>query len=394
MKRRGPKAAKSTALSIFFEQMEEASITTANTLEFDRDILLNFVDQRSDSPVFYGIKNDPDCRRIERYRAGNSPDKAFLTEIRKCENKAKFAAWISNFSTENTFLIMLAEKYDSSGKATQANFGSILAEALDRIILSMIVPTMPIEIYKTSGEDAKSLGYKKRFGHALIKECDTVCETCGEDLIAEDGSTCFRVIPIDEDPAKSNDESNFVPVCPNCYARLMSIGEDKRKAELFPAKELWSNSYELKIIATDNKLDEKVTDLLDTIDKTGIADAKQMITDGDIKYDPVAIEDKLGDEPRFCRLVKFLASSDFDVIRDCLKRASSMPGRSRFSERIRHQIRAAYCDLADASRGSKEAIFLAMTTSVQRRTKKSWVLCAAFISYYVQGCDFFDAIAK
>jgi hypothetical protein len=394
---RGPKPSKVTALSEFWQELEMI-VAPSSTNDFDRELMLHFITPKnSKNPSeFFSEKNS---RLVQKYHAGNVPDKSILSDIYVCRDEKKFSEWIVHEAPDVTMLLPLAFKYDQRQAATPENCGQTLASAFSRIILNMLLdPATSVPICLLPGmmvgEGQDSAGYKKEFGRILLHECDMNCEVKGEDLIIDGGATSFCIMRIDDDPAKDHEVGNFVPVCPSCYERLSKMDKTSRIAILSESKQLWANTAELRMIATDAKLDEKIDDLLDAVAAYGIPAPEEISKDLEEHFDPVKIEGKLRDEPRFCGLVKFLASTDFETIRLCLKKASMEPGRAHFAKGIRSQIQAAYCALADAPHHSKEELFMSMSNAIQKRTHKSWILCAAFLAYYVQDCEFFDAITK
>lgn len=382
---KGRTAEQETPLSKFLHLFKE-TVDAPKSDIFTQEVFENFVENSDGYDPESLIKGKYNLRRLATYYSGHNPDKAFISGVYHCERPQKFAAWIR--ATYPTFLDQLAFIFyflDRTKKIDRTNIPEVMSEALVRAFLALQCPSANISLSKSefdsNDEDPTSLGYKSKYGRALLRESDSRCEVCGSDLISQNGFSVFRVVAISREPNAPDDISNLVPVCEKDFAMLGTMDEVDRSALLKESKQLWSNEFELKKVANDAHLSDKIKDLLDTIENVGVADASELQKEVDLKYDPSSVSSKLRDEMRFCGLVNYLASSDFETIRKSLKDISSFPGNNKLAQTIASQMRTTYLELAEINKRSKETIFMVMTNNLAKRTQKSWVLCAAFVSY-------------
>lgn len=185
-------------------------------------------------------------------------------------------------------------------------------------------------------------------------------------------------------PHDVESKDNIIPLCRDCHSRQDYHTTVEDYMVLYVKKQECAGRYQAKIAASEDPLDSEVKDVvsaLDNITETELAE---------LAYVPVSIEDKIK-EKSLCRKVKSNVAQYFPLVQAEFAKLDAK--KTKRSTLIASQVKAHFLRI-EQSVLLQEAMFDEMVRWFSDKTRKSRSACEIVVSYFVQNCEVFHALAK
>lgn len=243
----------------------------------------------------------------------------------------------------------------------------------------------------TQKRQQMALELKNRYGSYLLNETNGFCPFpgCGKRLtiIANGKLThAYEIALIDK--SKSPAVENLLAMCPQCQATYELDDKNKKlMKELKGIKSLLSDHQQSIDVLENLNLDKGIANVVKKIGKLGEKDLK------DSSLDPKEIKQKLSptEDAALYYTVNGYVIVYFTKIKEIMTNLDKR-GEIDYAE-VQNQIHAIYLRLKKKKK-SRIEIFNEIVDKVHRVTLQNITHCAIVVSYFVQSCEVFDAIAQ
>lgn len=283
----------------------------------------------------------------------------------------------------------LAEDFQPyNDSANKDNVGKIVADLLVEIIRTAagIVPADELIVIK---QQETAVELKHKYGELLRNEAGDCCPFpgCGRALFITNGD---KAIPSYEvciiDKGKGDSITNLIALCPNCYA-VYSVDTDKAKTrELNAVKKILLGHKESARLLDNLPLEKGIIAVISRIRKLDEKDLE------DATLDPKEIKQKLIHSESYAlyKTVNDYVSTYYVRLREIMVNLDKR-GEIDYDE-IQDQMKALYRRLKKTKK-SREEIFNEIVEKIHRVTLQEALYCQIVVSYFIQSCEVFDAIA-
>lgn len=237
---------------------------------------------------------------------------------------------------------------------------------------------------------------RRKIAHARLRgplsvESAGFCpqEGCGHPLILErDGQPVENFDVVTIDPAiDQTTASNLIALCHDCALAYGDAPDADKIAEMRQVKDRLIKSTRSRVVRSNIKLFEEISDVLERIET---ADDTQI---GQPLVGPYLVHQKLPtpkDRLLAIRIRRDVA--DFYVMIDKLLKDANKTAPDRF-EGINTSVSSAYVQLQKIH-ASSERVYGDLVAWLQQQTSGSHEACALVISYFVQECAVFRVPTK
>ena len=276
--------------------------------------------------------------------------------------------------------------YDAS--VDKDNVGRIVADLLAGIVRTAagIVPADELMEIK---QQENAVARKHKYGELLRNEADDHCPFpgCGRALFITNGDKAvpsYEICMIDE--AKGDGITNLIALCPNCYA-VYSVDTDKAKTrELSAVKKILLGHKESARLLDNLPLEKGIVAVISKIRRLDEKDLENAT------LDPKEIKQKLMRTESYAlyKTVNDYVSTYFVRLREIMINLDKR-GDVDYDE-IQDQMKALYRRLKKTKK-SQEEIFNEIVEKIHRVTLQEALYCQIVVSYFIQSCEVFDAIA-
>ena len=268
-----------------------------------------------------------------------------------------------------------------------------VAEKLADIFVNIIRETAGIiapDVLEKQKQLQSSSDLKTKYGKYLLQECEYRCvmNGCSRSLVLSSDSSVSEVYEVScINKSKAPTIDNIVALCPQCFAiyqmdnnkKLMSI-LDKRKKSL-------SNHMEILNLLSSSQLEEGLTEVISKITRLNQKDLFNST------LDPKELNEKIdpNKDIHLYMMVKQQVTTYFVKIQEILV---NLDKRGVIDyEDLQAQMRSIYKKLKNTDRSDME-IFGEISDKLHKATLQETTYCQIVVSYFVQKCEVFDAIAK
>lgn len=231
---------------------------------------------------------------------------------------------------------------------------------------------------------------KIKYGDYLLGETDGYCPFpgCGRQLtIISSGRAVhtYEVSLINKQKHATPD--NLMAMCPQCYATYLLDDSKKLSKELKEIKNILSTHKQSVHLLDDLPLEKGIVGVIKKVKKLG---EKEL---SGASLDPKEIKQKLSptQDMALYIAVNGYVTTYYPRIREILMNLDKR-GEIDYDE-IQDQIHAFYKRLKKANKSRLE-IFNEIAGKIHRVTLQDDLYCQIVVSYFVQSCEVFDAIAK
>lgn len=288
-------------------------------------------------------------------------------------------------------LPLLAEdfkSYDASANST--NIARKLADVFVEIIRTSagIVEPSALERQRQSQNE---LDLRNQYGDYLLNETGYACPFpgCGHSLITSSATgraiNSFNVVLIDK--AEGPQIENLLAVCPSCYATYSIDDNPRKSSELKNIKKILAEHQKSIQLLDSLSLEEGIVGVLSQIKKLKMKDIEES------SLDPKELTQKIDPNENLIlyNTIKSLVSIYYPSIHDIMINADKR-GDIDYDE-VQDQIHAMYKKLNKAKK-TKEEIFNEIVEKIHKVSLYEEIYCQIVVSFFVQKCEVFDAIAQ
>ncbi|MDO4867393.1 MAG: HNH endonuclease signature motif containing protein [Clostridia bacterium] len=342
------------------------------------------------SEADWGTKKDPSSRVKDdtlRSYSKRGLTKAFAKSIVYRLTPERLASMIQKRpSALREALAEDLQPYNDS--ANKDNVGKIVADLLVEIIRTAagIVPADELIVIK---QQETAVELKHKYGELLRNEAGDCCPFpgCGRALFITNGD---KAIPSYEvciiDKGKGDSITNLIALCPNCYA-VYSVDTDKAKTrELNAVKKILLGHKESARLLDDLPLEKGIIAVISRIRKLDEKDLENA------SLEPKEIKQKMIRSECFAlyKTVNEYVTTYYVRLREIMVNLDKC-GEIDYDE-IQDQMKALYRRLKKTKK-SREEIFNEIVEKIHRVTLQEALYCQIVVSYFIQSCEVFDAIA-
>jgi hypothetical protein len=231
---------------------------------------------------------------------------------------------------------------------------------------------------------------KTRYGDYLLRETDGYCcfPGCGKPLTISNNGRAVYIYEVSLiDKQKPPTPGNLLVMCPQCYATYLLDDSKKLLKELGEIKSILSTHKQSVHLLDDLPLEKGIVGVIKRVKKLGEKDLENA------SLDPKEIKKKLNpaQDMALYSAVKNYVTTYFPRIRDIMMNLDKR-GEIDYDE-IQDQIHAFYKRLRKENK-SRSEIFNEIAGKIHRVTLQDDIYCQVVVSYFVQSCEVFDAIAE
>lgn len=234
-----------------------------------------------------------------------------------------------------------------------------------------------------------SMDLKSKWGPYLLNEVGHCCPFpgCGRVLTKTNAGKAidsYEVTLIDRE--KALEISNLLALCPQCYATYSLDDSKKVRKELQETKKVLEGHNQNVTLLDDLPLEKGIIGVIKKIKKLKEKDLTEA------SLEPKEIRQKLNPSDDFALYsqVNFFVTTYFVRIREIMINLDKR-GEIDYDE-VQDQIHAIYKRLKKAKK-SKVEIFNEIVDKIHRVTLQDVTYCQIVVSYFIQSCEVFDAIA-
>lgn len=248
---------------------------------------------------------------------------------------------------------------------------------------------VPQDKLQKKAELQRSADLKIRFGDYLLAEENNCCGVpgCGKSLIVWNDGVLSQVYEVSKiDKSKDDNVSNLIAMCPTCHAAYSMDTSKKRQREIAAVKNTLNTHMQSIHLIDDLPIEHGIVGVVKRIKKLNEKDFETA------KLDPKEIKQKLSmaeDAPIYF-VVNAYVTTYFRSIKAIMINLDKA-GEIDFEE-IQDQMHAIYRRLKKTKK-TKIEIFNEIVEKVKRVTLSESVYCQIVVSYFIQSCEVFDAIA-
>lgn len=231
---------------------------------------------------------------------------------------------------------------------------------------------------------------KIKYGDYLLGETDGYCSFpgCGKQLtISSNGKAVYIYEVSLIDKQKQATPENLLVMCPQCYATYLLDDSRKLLKELREIKSILSTHKQSVHLLDDLPLEKGIVGVIRRIKKLGEKELENA------SLDPKKIKQKLNPSQDMALYIAVnnYVTTYFPRIREIMMN-SDKRGEIDYDE-IQNQIHAFYKRLRKENK-SRSEIFNEIAGKIHRVTLQDDIYCQVVVSYFVQSCEVFDAIAE
>lgn len=236
----------------------------------------------------------------------------------------------------------------------------------------------------------------------LFAEVDGMCPICTKSLMYEKSGKLHKFFEIahiyplnatkqEEELLKHeeklsedrNDNRNLIALCTDCHTKFDKPKTIEEYREMVKLKKRLIKKSEICDFAYDNPIEDEIKKVLMSLAEEDIK------IEGEIKYNPKAIDDKLNDKilPITKRNIKQDVSMYYTVISQKFKEIDLE--KTNMFEIISLQIKTSYLKLRQNTDNQQE-IFEKLVEWLNKKTKEYSVdACKIIIAFFIQNCEVF-----
>lgn len=373
----------------FFSMMKNRISDGADVPYFFKDLIAMITDVTEDE---WGTPKDPSTK-LSKESTLRSYAKRGLTK--KFAQSIVYRLTPGNFveslqTRPETVLELLADDfraYDSTADAN--NIAGKLADVFTEIIRTSagLVEQTELEKQRLQHSEAE---LKMKYGDFLIHETSHLCPFpgCGRSLtMTKSGKALnsYNVGLIDKKKAPTVD--NLLALCPRCYSIFSIDDNEKICKELKGVKSVLMAHQQNVQLLDDLPLEKGIIGVISKVKKLNEKDLS------DASLDPKDIKQKLkpSDDMALYVTVNSYVTTYFIKLREIMMNADKR-GDIDYDE-VQDQMHAIYKRLKKANK-SKVEIFNEISQKLHNLSLQEIIFCQIVVSYFVQSCEVFDAIAK
>ena len=286
-------------------------------------------------------------------------------------------------------LELLADDYKSyDPTVTEKNIAQKLADCFAEIIRNKAGLVEPTVLEKQRMRNSE-VDLKNRYGAYLLSEANHACPFpgCGHMLTVSNAgksTDSFNVVLIDK--KKAPEIGNLLALCPRCYA-VYSIDDNKKiTKELAGIKKILVAHHNSVQLLDELPLEKGVVGVLKRIKNLKEKDLAEA------SFDPKEIQQKLNPADN---MVLYLTINTY-VTAYYVRLREIMVNADKSGEidyvMLQDQMKAIYRRLKKAKKTNVE-IFNEITEKIHKVSLQEEIYCQIVVSYFVQSCEVFDAIA-
>lgn len=343
------------------------------------------------------LLHDMEPRTLRGYFYGEHNITTLAKKINKDLDSQYFEEFIDT-ETDDTIKGLCAAFADECPGIDNENFKNKIAERFKEIICNAatikrkrkktteLVP----QSQETTVNATISPSIKEQYGALLVAEERSVCpnDGCSTPLFVNVGGQLganYEVTFIDPSVPEIRME-NLIALCPACHSKYITGRTDEQVQRLLHIKKSLVDDYEAKETVSMQKVEDGIRKVLEKIPKM------QAPANIDLNYNPVTLRQKIATD----NLMLYLkAKTNVNVYYSAVQDAFTELNAERI---LRYkpfclQVRVTYMNLSDMGL-SQDEIFEKMVDWLQDATHEDRSSCEVIISYFIQKCEVFDAIAE
>lgn len=361
--------------------------------EFTRTLFVKiYLNSNGDSLLY-----DMEARTLRGYFYGEHDITTLAKKINTDLDSKYFEGFIDT-ETEDTILGLCTEFDDECTGINKDNFKQKIAERFKQIIRNAATTkrkrkqttAFVLRSRETTAVTTMQPSIKEQYGALLVAEERSVCpnDGCSTPLFVNVGGHLganYEVTFIDPSVSEIRME-NLIALCPACYSKYITGRTDEQVQRLLHIKKSLVDDYEAKETVSMQKVEDGIRKVLEKIPKM------QAPVNIDLNYNPVTLRQKIATD----NLMLYLkAKTNVNVYYSAVQDAFIELNAERI---LRYkpfclQVRMTYMNLSDMGL-SQDGIFEKMVDWLQDATHENRSSCEVIISYFIQKCEVFDAIAE
>lgn len=343
------------------------------------------------------LLHDMESRTLRGYFYGEHNITTLAKKINKDLDSQYFEKFIDT-ETDDTIKGLCDAFADECPGIDNENFKTKIAERFKEIICNAATTKRKrkktTELVPQSQETTVvatiSPSIKEKYGALLVAEERGVCpnDGCSTPLFVNVGGQLganYEVTFIDPSVPETRME-NLIALCPACHSKYITGRTDEQVQRLLHIKKSLVDDYEAKETVSMQKVEDGIRKVLEKIPKM------QAPANIDLNYNPVTLRQKIATD----NLMLYLkAKTNVNVYYSAVQDAFTELNAERI---LRYkpfclQVRMTYMNLSDMGL-SQDEIFEKMVDWLQDATHEDRSSCEVIISYFIQKCEVFDAIAE
>lgn len=269
------------------------------------------------------------------------------------------------------------------------NYPAQIADRFRKIITTAAVPQKR-KRRSTAKANEHKLTAKDRHGVFLVAEAGSICpnDGCSKLLYKKLNGHIKLVYDVAViDPTMSDDDTeNLIALCPNCCATYSAMRTAETLPRMKEIKRALVQAYEARNAAGDQSVQDGVRLVIEKIPKLPKS------ANVDLNYDPVTVRQKIAvcNEMLYSK-AQMHVNMYYPAVDDAFKEMST-EGRLRFSQ-FCFQVKAFYLGLQEQGY-DQDKIYYELTKWLSDATNENWSACEVVISYFIQKCEVFYAVAQ
>ena len=249
---------------------------------------------------------------------------------------------------------------------------------------------IPTDQLTRRGQLDQSLYLKNKYGEYLLHEADYHCSYpgCGQQLrYALDGNVqdVYDISRIDKD---ADDKlTNLIALCPRCLALYQMDPSKLTTKALWNSKKISESHLESQKLMNEAAIEKGIINVINKM-MTTLCSA-----DNTIEFNPKEIQQKI-DPNKHRVLYNTVINHSNEYFRQVKSIMKDLDKSGEIDyEDLQNQIRAMYKKLNKVEK-SQEEIFNEISEKIHAVTFQERLYCDIIISYFVQSCEVYDAIAE
>lgn len=340
----------------------------------------------------WGTKKDPNTRLTK--------DETIKTYVKR-KIPRKFAQNVVHNLTPEILEKRINELNDVQKKAFAEQM-QVYDSKIDEFNLGRVVSEFYVQIFKEAAglleiddlndikNEEMSNDIKAKFGMFLLNEVNNCCPFpgCGKSLfLGESGKLQYFYSGILIDKAKKVSVENCLAVCPECANKFWLNPTSSTRKELREVKKILVSKFESEQLLNEASLEKGIVKVVESISKLKQKDLESA------SLFPKKISEKINPDENVAlySLVSNYVSLYFIRIREILQKLDKS-NKINYGV-LQDQIHAFYKSLERSGKSQNE-IFESITNKIHSVSLKENFYCQIVVSYFIQSCEVFDAIAK
>lgn len=359
-----------------------------NTDKFTQNLLLNIVDYPDDED------NEVENRTLPSFKAyfnGTRSIAGLAKDINKYIEPEIFIKYINELP-DGTLSNLCEALSVYRTDINLYNVAEVCADMFKRILIEAAQSPKKKNTTLTvveSGIDVSSF-LKEKFGTRLLVESKGLCpnDNCCRPLYIDvDGQTDMNYEITKINPNLPIDTfENLIALCNDCNKKYLLAKDDVQRKRMEIIKKQLMNEAETIGVLANTKVEEGVERVLRKISNAPIS---ALIP---LNYDPVKLNQKILPDNRSLYIkAKAYVTEYYPTVHSIFQQLSK-ENKLRFDP-FCMQVKLNFINLRDKGRSQPE-IFEALVEWLASNTNDRKDLCEIVISYFIQKCEVFDAIAE